>query len=392
MSACYRAAHALVSTSLHEGFCVPLVEAMAFGVPIVALERAATPETVGDAGRLIVDDEPSLLARAIAEVVAEGSLRRELIACGRLRFAKHYSRAVLERQLLDVVSIFGKPDAQSLERSLPRPRVNESNAPQLAGEYLESISPYPGGFEGRGIVICAGGGMYNVCAWVAINLLRWLGCALPIQVWFCGLEERDDQFLELLRPLGVEGVDGSLPQSNALDSTLGGWELKVRAVLHCPFREVLLLDADNVPVADPAYLFDEPEYQACGAMFWPDISNAKAPENPRWNTFGVAHRDEPEIESGQVLVDKQTSWRAIKPLQLVQRTVRFLLSIHLRRQRYICVRLASRWSAVCDALPPGRMDSLHPLPARSCRTKDLSAPHPRQIRACRQSSQRRLFA
>ena len=48
--ACYRAADVFVCLSEHEGFKVPVVESMHFGIPVVALAEAAVPETVGDAG------------------------------------------------------------------------------------------------------------------------------------------------------------------------------------------------------------------------------------------------------------------------------------------------------------------------------------------------------
>ena len=48
----YRLASVYVTTSQHEGFCVPLVEAMASGVPVVAAASTAIPETLGDAGLL----------------------------------------------------------------------------------------------------------------------------------------------------------------------------------------------------------------------------------------------------------------------------------------------------------------------------------------------------
>ena len=50
LAAYYRNAHAYVSLSEHEGFCVPLVEAMAMDVPVLAYARAAVPETLGGAG------------------------------------------------------------------------------------------------------------------------------------------------------------------------------------------------------------------------------------------------------------------------------------------------------------------------------------------------------
>jgi glycosyltransferase involved in cell wall biosynthesis len=48
--AIYRTAHVFLSFSEHEGFCVPLVEAMWFDIPVVALAASAVPETVGEAG------------------------------------------------------------------------------------------------------------------------------------------------------------------------------------------------------------------------------------------------------------------------------------------------------------------------------------------------------
>src|SRR4029077_8109611 len=50
LAAYYRHAHAYVSLSEHEGFCVPLVEAMAMEVPVLAYAAAAVPETLGGAG------------------------------------------------------------------------------------------------------------------------------------------------------------------------------------------------------------------------------------------------------------------------------------------------------------------------------------------------------
>lgn len=45
---------------------------------------------------------------------------------------------------------------------------------------------------------------------------------------------------------------------------------KVAALLYCSFQEVLLLDADNLPLADPTYLFQDPLYRQRGNLFWPD--------------------------------------------------------------------------------------------------------------------------
>jgi len=56
MATVYRSSHAFVCLSDHEGFCVPIVEAMSFGLPIIAHNAAAVPQTIAHGG-LIVDKE-----------------------------------------------------------------------------------------------------------------------------------------------------------------------------------------------------------------------------------------------------------------------------------------------------------------------------------------------
>jgi glycosyltransferase involved in cell wall biosynthesis len=102
----YRRADVFVTASEHEGFCVPLLEAMAFEVPIVARAHAAIPETLGDAGLLLPpDDDPALLAEALAELIRNAALRRELIGRGRARldeFDPDTARAAVLQHVLSV--------------------------------------------------------------------------------------------------------------------------------------------------------------------------------------------------------------------------------------------------------------------------------------------------
>jgi Mannosyltransferase putative len=173
--------------------------------------------------------------------------------------------------------------------------------------------PYPaGGFAGRGIVICAGGERLFTCAWVAIGILRrHLGCRLPIQLWHLGPAEIGPPMRALLEEFDVETVDALAPAGRAPMRIVGGWELKPYAIVHSRFREVFLLDADNVPLIDPATLFDLPQYASTGAIFWPDIVRLRA-DNPIWAVCGVAFRSTPSFESGQLLVDKQRCWAALQ--------------------------------------------------------------------------------
>lgn len=186
-----------------------------------------------------------------------------------------------------------------------------SNAAAAAGEFLQTIPPYPGDNGGRGIVICAGGVTYNTCAWVVIRMLRHLGCALPIEAWALDRRESDHAWAELVGGYGVQCVSAADVRRRHPHPRLGGWELKPYALLHAPFREVLLLDADNVPVADPTWLFESEPYRQTGALFWPD--GLRTPRtSPRWRIFGVPYRNEPEQESGQLLVDKRRCWTALQ--------------------------------------------------------------------------------
>ncbi len=53
-----------------------------------------------------------------------------------------------------------------------------------AENFITTIPPFPSGYEGRGVIICGGGLKYFTNAWVAIRILRKLGCNLPLQVWY----------------------------------------------------------------------------------------------------------------------------------------------------------------------------------------------------------------
>src|SRR3569833_1910992 len=72
--------------------------------------------------------------------------------------------------------------------------------------YADAIRPYPGGYEGRGIVMCAGGLGYFTCCWVAIMALRRLGCRLPVELWYVGNELSEDA-IGALEEMDVECRD-----------------------------------------------------------------------------------------------------------------------------------------------------------------------------------------
>jgi hypothetical protein len=149
-------------------------------------------------------------------------------------------------------------------------------------------------------------------------MLRKLGCELPIELWHRGPREMTDAMRELIVPLGVTCVDAYRVALLDPVRRLDGWELKPYAIAFSRFEEILYLDADNMAVVNPEFLFCSEPYRRCGAVFWPDRfagpgTGREWLERAAWDICRVPYRMEPELESGQMLIDKRRSWL---PLQL----------------------------------------------------------------------------
>ena len=84
----YAGALALAMPSLYEGFGLPCLEAMACGTPVVAADRAALPETCGDAALLADPDDPEAFSGALLHAVTDDAERAWLVAAGRDRAAE----------------------------------------------------------------------------------------------------------------------------------------------------------------------------------------------------------------------------------------------------------------------------------------------------------------
>ena len=87
LAAYYRSAHAYVTLSEHEGFCAPLVEAMAMDVPVLAYAAAAVPETLGGAGVSFAPKDLEQAAELLGGLVYDAPFRQGVIAGQRRRLA-----------------------------------------------------------------------------------------------------------------------------------------------------------------------------------------------------------------------------------------------------------------------------------------------------------------
>lgn len=91
LRALYENCSAYLCLSEHEGFCLPVIEAMHFGLPVISTRHGALAETIGDGGVLIDAVTPSLVAELVAEVSNNATLRTSMIKAGRARVRKFES-------------------------------------------------------------------------------------------------------------------------------------------------------------------------------------------------------------------------------------------------------------------------------------------------------------
>jgi glycosyltransferase involved in cell wall biosynthesis len=104
LKAYYCVASTFVTVSEHEGFCVPLVEAMSMELPITAYASTAVPETLGNAGIVWPERHPMLFAETIDRFVKDTALRKTLGQRGLHRYQSLFSNEKLERTFLQAMS------------------------------------------------------------------------------------------------------------------------------------------------------------------------------------------------------------------------------------------------------------------------------------------------
>jgi L-malate glycosyltransferase len=98
----YRSADVFLCMSAHEGFCIPLVEALQFGVPVIARPAGAVPDTVGDAAVLVDDPDLAVVAELLHLLVTDQELRDELRRRGHERI-KAFSPEAIATKLKEAV-------------------------------------------------------------------------------------------------------------------------------------------------------------------------------------------------------------------------------------------------------------------------------------------------
>lgn len=156
-------------------------------------------------------------------------------------------------------------------------------------------------------------------AYATIRVLRSFGCTLPIEVWYLQSE--------MARAVKKQGLLGRMVDKFAPmqlrpieDNQITGFATKVHAIYHSSFESVLFLDADNVPVRDPSFLFQTPQFLDSGAIFWPDFWHPRNTifnihgDSLLWELVDMDFIDMFEQESGQLVINRRKSAVALEVL------------------------------------------------------------------------------
>ncbi len=97
--AAYRATDVFMCMSEHEGFCVPLLEAMHFDIPVIAFDAGAVRETMGGAGLLVKTKHPAELAELVELIRTDQKFRDTVVEGQRLRLREFRSLNLTDRVL-----------------------------------------------------------------------------------------------------------------------------------------------------------------------------------------------------------------------------------------------------------------------------------------------------
>lgn len=199
--------------------------------------------------------------------------------------------------------------------------ITENNLRLHLGNFFANKIPnYPvGRYQGKGIVICAGGKKYLESAFCIVKTIREINkCNLPIEWFYAGeieISEKQKEFIQssfsdvkCIDATKVPTFEGHTPPLK-----LRGYQIKPFSLIACSFEEVILVDADNFPLQDLSKLFEDQTYLNNHALFWGDLWNDWI-DHSIYGLLGIdysAFKEVKDTESGQLIVNKKECWKGL---------------------------------------------------------------------------------
>ena len=165
-------------------------------------------------------------------------------------------------------------------------------------------------FNGRGIVVIAGDGKTLIRVDMLLKALVKLRTQLPVEIHYYDMEMSKESRANLTSMWPEIYFNDLSAPTNVVKTAYGllegrNYQFKTAALVNSRFAEPIMLDADNIPVIDPASLYESLAYKEYGTLFWHDIARTR-PTNPMWAITNTKCRmNEYEQESGQLVVDKR---------------------------------------------------------------------------------------
>ena len=192
LPAYYRLADIYVTSSLHEGFCVPLVESMAMGLPMVGTSATAIPYTMGDAGLTFEPEDVADLAANVIHLLDDPELTEELRQKGFQRASLFSQEALVEHwdelleralayqpALTEAPPVAQEPPSEAMDTSAPaelapiKPVAGMPQLPDLEGHFRELETA--GDVSHRDYAVRSGAPIVgSLIAWVRRNLTSHL--------------------------------------------------------------------------------------------------------------------------------------------------------------------------------------------------------------------------
>ncbi|GHV55528.1 hypothetical protein FACS1894216_18120 [Synergistales bacterium] len=140
LKAVYASARLFLCMSEHEGFCVPLIESMYFGVPIMAFAAAAVPETLGDSGVLFFEKDFKAIGGMMGTLTRNSALREKVIKAQSARL-RDFDIDKIKQTLLEILApsadeaftggAAGSTDISPLPKALPIRKLLRMNGREL---------------------------------------------------------------------------------------------------------------------------------------------------------------------------------------------------------------------------------------------------------------------